>query len=534
MTRKRGRGKLSLVLVFSLYCGVASAAVLDGPGTSRKFIAWGYEFVFSTPEVLKSNLDAIEASGLDGIGFGVYVKVPECNGSMSTDHMFDGILWERERFSEMARGYREVLGHKGLRHSFLQMFRAPYKRVDWTDDATWALAASNLTVAAWFAKESGFEGVTIDMEDYFNTRQFTRLPSDMPYDSLALVARRRGAELFRGVFREFPDTVVFSYWLLSMIHGMVNAVDPQSAIRASGDLWVPFVNGMLDVAPPTVRFVDGNEDSYYFDAEQYEYWRAAVEQKMAMPALVAEENRRKYRAQATSAMGMYMENFTNDAQQRYYVPPLGGSRLRRFAQNLNQAMMASDEYVWFWNERDCWVKWSDEKRFNGKTRRRTFEEALPGITRVMKMLRNRDKLPDDLPANLLTPEKKVYSWADGKVKGTFSKEGDVLVATGCGSQGGYAVNFDKVSPGDIYGVCCRMKGDRVQSGISWKRNGKWLKPSASLAFGEPDADGWRTGEGIAVVPPGADTLVFSVTARGLKPDESVKTKDMAVYRLGCD
>ena len=74
----------------------------------------------------------------------------------------------------------------------------------------------------------------------------------------------------------------------------------------------------------------------------------------------------------------------------------------------------------------------------------------------------------------------------------------------------------------------------MQSGVSWKRKGKWLKPSASLAFGEPDADGWRAGEGIAVVPPGADTMVFSITARGLKPGESVKTKDMAVYRLGCD
>ena len=520
---------LAAVVAWAALCHAA-----DEPSTSRKFIAWGYEFVFSTPEILKSNLAAIEASGLDGIGFGVYVNPPDRKGSMSTDHIFDGLLWERALFMDMARGYREVFRHKGLRHSFLQMFRAPYKRIDWKDDATWGLAASNLTVAAWFAKEAGFEGVTIDMEDYFGTGQFTRLSSDIPYDELALLARRRGAQLFRGVFREFPDAVVFSYWLLSMIHGMVNAVDPQSAVRACGDLWVPFVNGMLDVAPPTVRFVDGNEDSYYFDAEQYEYWRAAVEQKMVMPALVAEENRKKYRAQAISAMGMYMENFTNDAKQRYYVPPLGGSRLRRFAQNLNQAMMASDEYVWFWNERDCWIKWSEEKRFNGKTRRRTFEEALPGITRVMKMLRSRDKLPDDLPANLVTPAQKVYSWADGKVKGTFSKEGDVLVATGCAGQGGYASNFSNVSPGDIYGMRCRMKGDRVQAGISWKRKGKWLKPSASLAFGEPDADGWRTGEGIAVVPPDADAMVVSATAKGLKPDESVKLKDLAVYRLGCD
>lgn len=57
-----------------LAVSVAWAAICLGsnePGTYRKFIAWGYEFVFSTPEILKSNLDAIEASGLDGIGFGV-------------------------------------------------------------------------------------------------------------------------------------------------------------------------------------------------------------------------------------------------------------------------------------------------------------------------------------------------------------------------------------------------------------------------------------------------------------------------------
>ena len=107
-------GMLAVAVAWAVICPGA-----DEPGTSRKFIAWGYEFVFSTPEILKANLDAIEASGLDGIGFGVYVKVPERNGSMSTDHMFDGLLWERERFSEMVRGYREVLS-QDVRRSLLR------------------------------------------------------------------------------------------------------------------------------------------------------------------------------------------------------------------------------------------------------------------------------------------------------------------------------------------------------------------------------------------------------------------------------
>lgn len=521
---------LALSVALSLLAGFAAEA--SGKRVTRRYIGWGYEFDEIRPELLLSNLDAFDAAGLDGIGFGVRASPPG-NWMMSTSHMYDGPLWERKYFEDQIPGYRKVFKHRAMRHCFLQMYRAPYKRVDWTNDAAWAHVASNLTTAAWFAKSCGFKGVTLDLEDYHNARQYTRQPSDPPYDELFRIARRRGAELFRGVFREFPDAVVFSYWMLSMVGGGVaHSPDPLSSVRAAGDLWVPFFNGMLDVAPPSVKFVDGDETAYHYDAEKYEFWRSAVRQKTLFKPLIAPKNLHKYQTQLSVSFGVYMDNYVNPEGSHHYIPPLGGSRLRRFVQNLNQATLASDEYVWFWNEKDCWVKWNKDKKLPKVTRARTYEELYPGLTRAMYLLRNRDKLPKTLPDNLVASG-KVNSWSDGRDKGVFRRENGVYVATGC-DFGGYSFRLEHVSPGDIYGVCCRVRNPKGGAGVSWKSGGQWRKPGVSMSFGPVDADGWQRGETIVVVPPEIDTLVLALSARGLGAEESVRFKDIGVYRLGCD
>ena len=70
---------------------------------------------------------------------------------------------------------------------------------------------------AKFAKACGFEGLRIDPEDYHRQRQYQLMDADgMSYEKCADLARRRGCELFSGVFSEFPDAKVLSYFLLTM------------------------------------------------------------------------------------------------------------------------------------------------------------------------------------------------------------------------------------------------------------------------------------------------------------------------------
>lgn len=292
-------------------------------------------------------------------------------------------------------------------------------------------------------------------------------------------------------------------------------------------------DGLLTrVAQRTVKFVDGDENGYDYDTAHGDFWRAAVEQKTMLPEVLDAQSRMRYRALHSTSFGVYVDNYVNDATEHHYIPPLDGSRLRRFVQNLNQATEAADEYVWFWNEGDCWVRWNKDKKLPKRTRARVYEEIMPGFTKALSFLRERGKLPKDLPANLVAPG-GVGHWSDGKVKGTFTREGGDYVAAGV-ELGGYSARIADVRPGDIYGVRFCSKGVRTCAGISWKSNGEWRKSGIAVPCGPADASGWCTGEAVFVVPPGMDTLVLALCVKDQKPHDAARFRDISVYRLGVD
>ena len=517
----------------SIACAAGLLAALALSAGEKRYVAFGHEFQDITPEVLLSNVGALDATALDGIGFGIRAPKPY-DWRMGTNHLFDGPLWNRKAFAGYIPGFRQAFRHRSLRHCFLTLMRAPYKRVPWEDDAAWGHAVSNFASVAWFAKRAGFRGLCIDTEDYHQTRQFFRIEGDLPYDELVKLARRRGQEMFKAVFGEFPDATVLSYWFFSTFPGVgyAHAADPAGCVREAGDLWPAFMNGMLDVAPPSARFVDGDEKGYDYEAERGDFWRAAVEQRQLLEANVAEENRAKFRLQMMPSFGIYLDKYVNPPTNRHYAPPSNGSRLRRFVQNLDQATEAAGEYVWFWNEKDCWVKWNGDKILPKVVSRRTYDEIYPGISAMMKCLKDRSRLPADLPENLCTPE-KVGRWSDGKVKGSLVRAGDEFVATGV-ERGGFSVRREKVLPGDVYGVRFRFRGEKTSLGVSWKSEGKWIPPGVGIASGPADAQGWRTGEATVVIPPRIDTLVLALGVNGQGPDESCRFRDIEIYHLGVD
>ena len=494
---------------------------------AKKLVVFGHQFSGMTPGVLLAHADAFDRTAIDGIGF--CVSAPKgADARMSSLHLQDGPPWDRAAFAPEAAAYRAAFRHRSLRHSFACLLRAPVRRVAWTDDAGWAHWSSNVASVAWFAKAGGFAGGFVDVEDYTKARQFERFASDPDIDCCRALARRRGAEMFRGVFREFPDMALISFWLFSTYPGgYAFATDPDGAARDAGDLWPSFVNGILDVAPMTAKLVDGDEKAYRYEAERGDFFRASVEQRVGLSRLVAPENRAKYQALLRTSFGHYLEMYTNPEGNRHYFPPADGSRLRHFAKNLAQSVAAADEYLWLWTETRTSIDWDASKSLPAHTLRRRYEADLPGLDAVMRAVKEPWKLPP-WATNEVAVSFGHYS--DGKVKGTLVERDGVRTATGV-ECGGFTARVENVVPGDLYALACRARGRQATIGVSWKKGNAWVKPGASLALGAADRDGWRTGQGVVSVPPGVDTLVFVMEAARLAADEQVSYRDIRVSKF---
>ena len=193
-----------------LVVGVACAVALNADAEVRKkAIGCGWCFNSTTVDDFLANADAFDEVGLDG----VLVWLRGRNGQGKAVGMRNIYTedWSYEMFAPMVPKLKKMTEHRAFRDNFLITFRSPRTRIAWTDDAAWARLGENMRVAACIARDGGCRGLQMDTEDYSRAWQFVRAPNDPPYDELCQMARKRGAEVFRGVFAEYPDVVVLSF-----------------------------------------------------------------------------------------------------------------------------------------------------------------------------------------------------------------------------------------------------------------------------------------------------------------------------------
>lgn len=516
---------------------LAGGAEAFGP-PEKKFIAHGWDLLAVSPEEVLAHAEAFDRTGVDGVTLMLSGTFADGRSYNHTRIMNDG-LWPREQLKDKIAVFRALVKHPSLRESFVSSWWAPQKRLRWNDDAAWATFAANMGTVAWLAKAGGLRGILVDGEDYPQTKQYFLQEGDASYAETAKLARRRGAQVFKAIFDEYPDITFLSFWMLSLHPHYLSAADPMGAAAGAGDLWPWFVNGMLDVMPPTARFVDGNEHAYTYKAAKGDFYRSACRQRVAAQGLVAPENRGKYRAQMLAGFGLYLDCYINGTNSWWYHGPVNGSRTTAFAQNLAQAADACDGYVWVYGEKRPWVRWKGTKstRFAGTP---TWDEALPGLSVEMEGVKNPvgfvrrrvTQLRKAGAANLVRETKRPWGrWQDEKLRqGKLGDLGDGVFLEGTGS-GCHIVDV-KVAPGGLFAVTARMKGIGGSSTVYWKQNGRWnwSLPGVPLAFGAPGPDGFRSGEALVRVPDGADTLALQLSAHQ-RAGERVEFSNVEIYDL---
>lgn len=495
----------------------------------KKIVSFGWEWnAVSSAEFVKY-ADRIDRTGLDGVG--VYVKAKDAAGkTWNSADVSDGETeWTRGMVEGQVADFRTAMSHKGLRESFIRALGAPKKRLDWADDAVWAKIARSMGTLAWLAKEGGFRGLIVDPEDYSKSKQFERRPGDEPWSVLAPLARKRGREVFSAVFGEYPEAVIFTYWLFSWNIHQAYSDNPMISARCGGDLWSSFVNGILDVIPPTARIVDGNEWAYEHEAKRYEFLMSSVAQRNCVDGLVAPENRAKYRAQVLPGFGLYLDSYTNDktnsagkVNHYHFEPDESGTRAGHLERNLSAALRASGGYVWFWGEKFSWIKYDPEQTMGWHVSRERWADRLYGLYSIVRLCANPEEfLKNDFP--VLRQAGKITDLAADKdvvamSRKALGKDHDPKNDTQEGP-GYFHIGDNAVISGSHYVIVVDGHGEGLDAIAYWqyRKDGgfwRWRVPGQGVALKDL-GDGRRHGEAVITVPEGVDGLQVQFK---LRPD----------------
>ena len=536
---------------------VATATAGEPQALERKLIACGHEFYPRSPTEVLAHADQFDRTGLNGVQLMLSGTLPD-GRTISTKTLPLDPEWPADAFAAEIPALRKMSEHRGLRDSCLLLFRTPDRRIAWTDDAAWTRVAWNMRVLARIAKEGGIRGFLMDTEDYPQQCQFKAMPGDPAYGELAPLVRRRAQDLFRGVFEEQPEAVVLSFWLLTQSLGGAMGTEPSGSLETSGDVWPAFVNGILDVIPPSAKLVDGCEWAYNYEAERDEFVKSSLWQRENALAMVAPENRTKYRGQVLASSGHYMDRYLErDPKAYWYAAPVEGSYLRHLERNLVQASEASGGYVWFWCEKRCWVKWDGKlEMFAPHVSHRTWEDELPGLSKMLSAITfpgqfARERVKELKQANALVnlvPDDAIESglfktWEDSSPwlhasKGTFgvdrtTGDGDKesLMTTGVGA-GGYKYAVKNAKGGEIYLIRVSAKGENPYVYVEGWDMSRWYRglPGCVIPLKPVKGSDWLHGTAFVRVPDNTIAFTVYLNSRNTKSGRNW-FDNLEVYRI---
>lgn len=514
--------------------------------SQKKFIELGWDI--PDTQYLKENIQDMEKTApFDGVMF--FIRVTINNRNYDTQHPWDTNRWERAWFLKAVDDLKNTKFQR-FTDNFIR-FNATPGNIRWDDDEGWKNLCEKAAICAWIIKETKLKGLAIDFESYGKPQFKYDASSGISFKECKALARKRGRQFIEAIAKEKQDMTILTLWLNSINFRAGNSDDPDQILQGEYYGLLPaFADGMLDGLPREMIIVDGCESGYYMDSLQDYLLAANNMRSWNGPAirLVSEENRQKYLAQVQAGFGFYLDMYVNEKGNRYYFPPLDGSRLKRLYRNLSAAYCATDEYVWVYGEQCRW--WTKPTRQNwfeslSKTqgKGRMWEEAIPGITRVISWIKSplnmakqeveTGKAKDSLTNLVINHDFSIppkegsklpygfSSWQNEKsVTGEFLWDGTVgngsafarKVTWGC------LIQKHKVLPGEILYVSAmglRNGASHIDLMVRWQDgDGKWTAESKDAIFNfKPYENKWLKAEGVVEAPQNVGFLLILLNVK---------------------
>ncbi|NLO62936.1 MAG: hypothetical protein GX099_05860, partial [Clostridiaceae bacterium] len=506
----------------------------------KKFIATGASIRNAKLKDLMSHAEKFKETGFDGVAFGLSSK-DSWGNNIGSEGMFSPVQYTVARLRPFLKDMAAIAGTDGLKESLVYISLSPRvkERIHWNSEQRWALFAHNIGLMAKLTKASGIKGFFLNLEDVNASGQFTVSEKEKTYsyNYLEQTARRRGRSVGKAIFTAYPDIVLFaSSWFSA--HADLVSVSNDSLVenlKKRGTLWPAFVNGILDVMPPTAHFVDGGGNGER-DAKKHDYLKAMSDLHVIGRALVDSENFEKYLTALSPAAGDTLARYTST------------SPVHAFWRNLSQAAASSVEYVWIdvgdspivgegseaidarmpgWRDVVCQVK--DERAWI----ERYLRENAGTLT---------DMVPDPTTACGISQGYFAYIEADKRDVSTIESdqavgEGDSVSfkMTDCKMDGTLMFRVQNVKPNDVYVVQFSTKGYPVAAKVAWRENSafRWNVPSIGLPVAAENAAGWRTASKIIRAPDaeGYNEMYLMIEMRESKESDVSWIDNVHVYKI---
>ncbi len=480
---------------------------------------------------------------------------------------FSADAWDRAWFEPAAKDLAAFAARPGRRltDNFLPINANPGD-VDWFDDAGWAQITDHFRHAGHVVRAGKLKGIAFDAEPYDKPHFAFRYASqpgrlDHTFAEYAAKARERGRAAMSAMLSETTDFTVLTYFLGSYARDPLAAREPHGALESSDyGLYIAFVDGWLDVLPPSVRIIDGDESSYLYNTDNA-FAEDASMVKARSHRLFSPENRDKFRRCVGVGFGLYMDAYVNPPGDTYYIDEKGLPRVDRLLANATSALRHSDSYVWVYGETHRW--WPKEGTWS------SWDDALPGasaalafaadpasaawtlLPRARELGPNLARKGDFASAACCEPATgpDVWNtWRAADSTGAFAWDGGV----GCGAHGSlrmsgvtsgaWSQRIDlapaALSPGMSVLLAARIRheGRGVPTLIlGWKdANNQWMPDRTTLFTDDrlTSVDGWQTAAGWATIPVGAaKAVVMSAITDQLEPADRAWFDDVEVYAM---
>jgi hypothetical protein len=340
------------VVAWLLCGGTITCAMAQVALPEKKLIEYGWDV--PTPAQMHEQLQQMETRPFDGLIF----RLAGGHNAFLTKPLDPAKFAEDERFLPQ-------LNFTRFRDDFVLIWGSPPADFDWFDDAQWQCIEGNAELLVSVAQKGRVRGICFDPEPYdFSLWDYAKQPQAKSHSFAEYRAevRARGAQLMRAFEKKMPGALILTFFHVSLFDRLADLTEADRARRLEHERWglMPdFFVGMLESASPQARFIDGNENAYYYTSTE-QYFRAYQAIRQRALQLVPPELRHKYQQQVQVGQALYVDQdfaLRQPKPERYLSYRMTPEeRAQWFEHNTYWALYTTDEYVWCYSERMNWWK----------------------------------------------------------------------------------------------------------------------------------------------------------------------------------
>jgi len=321
---------------------------------AKKLIEYGWDV--PTPAQMSHDLAVMQKRPFDGVIF----RLGGGHNAFATN------ILDSASFAEDAKILRELQFTK-FTDNFVLIWGSPPAGFDWFDDSQWAAIEANAKLLVRIAQAGQVKGICFDPEPYdFSLWHYAKQPGTNAHSFAEYQdkIRERGAQLMHAFEQEMPAAIILTFFHVSLFDRFATLSEEERVRRLARESWglMPdFFVGMLEAASPRVRFIDGNENAYYYTSRE-QYFRGYHAIRQRARNLIPSELRKNYDRQVEAGQALYVDhNFAlrqpnTEKYLSFRMTP--EERAQWFEHNTYWALYTTDEYVWCYSERMNW--WKDE------------------------------------------------------------------------------------------------------------------------------------------------------------------------------